>query len=153
MGGGRRGRLGPAREGRFRLIPPNLSNLSPGVTGRAAAVPRKVPGKEEEDTCRDLVGRKRRTHGWRCSQARRPPHGQGSGNDSPHGGSAPVAASLAGRPCPRSHPGNVLPPAATPPLDSSQLTWGKAVCPTGARGVLLVEKVSLRFKKTLTHIM
>ena len=98
---------------------------------------RKVPGKEEEDTCRDSVGRKRRTHGWRCSQARRPPRGQGSGNDSPRGGSAPVAASLAGRPCPRSHPGNVLPPAATPPLDSSQLTWGKAVCPTGARGVLL----------------
>ena len=62
-----------------------------------------------------------------------------------------MTASLAGRLCPRSGPGNVLPPAATPPLDFTQLTWGKAVCPTGVRGVLLVEKISLRFKETLTH--
>lgn len=132
----------------FRLVSPCLFNLSPGVTGRVAApLRRPFPGRclGRRRTLAETRWRGRAAHtAGGVPRTRRPPRSQGSGNDSPRGGSAPVAASLAGLPCPRSGPGNVLPPAATPPLDSSQLTCGKAVCPTGVRGVLLVEKISLR---------
>ena len=94
----------------FPLVSPRLFNLSPGVTGQAAAplqraVPRTVPGKEEEALSRDSATRTSRRHAaGGAPRTCRPPRGQGSGNDSPRGGSAPVAVSLACPQHPRSSP-------------------------------------------------
>lgn len=58
----------------FPLVSPRLFNLSPGVTGQAAAplqraVPRTVPGKEEDGIFQRFSEEEEPpTRSWRCSQ-------------------------------------------------------------------------------------